>query len=369
MKKQENEKSNLLTIIIPFYNSESTLYKTLESVTQQSNDYWNIILVNDGSTDNSIQIAESFRVLFEDRITLIECANNGQSKAKDLGAEIVTTKWVMFLDSDDLLENNVLSKIFITLEQGNYDVILFDYSVQDNTNTVNINNNKYDKYELSRIDIIDNLKINVSPILWNSNLIYSSKFIRDNKLIFDIKKKLDFTIININYMQGEDNMFATSALFMANKIKYQPISLAKYVQNRASVSYSFNFSRLGAFYNNAYILSFIKKIEIEHWRYRIISNYYRKGALNGLIYNFYVLRKSFERINGQKVNYYQLLNRSKFYYPNLIKDYRVKAFENIFSKNCYQISSYINLSFCIFPVFTMYIFDIYIERRFSKNLV
>ncbi|MHA7131828.1 glycosyltransferase family A protein [Algoriphagus namhaensis] len=89
-----------ISIIISFFNSESTLKRSVDSVISQSNENWELILVNDGSTDQSEIVVKSF--LSDKRISYYYQENKGVSAARNLGASNANGNWLIFLDSDDM---------------------------------------------------------------------------------------------------------------------------------------------------------------------------------------------------------------------------------------------------------------------------
>ena len=95
-----------ISIVIPFFNSEKTLVRAISSVLSQSFHDWELILVNDGSVDSSEEVAKSF--FFDSRISYLFQKNRGVSAARNLGAERAKGEWLIFLDSDDELDNSSL---------------------------------------------------------------------------------------------------------------------------------------------------------------------------------------------------------------------------------------------------------------------
>lgn len=88
-----------ISIIIPAYNAAQTITETIESVRQQSIDDWELIIVNDGSTDDTLQVIN--RVV-DSRLQIISVANSGVAKARNLGLSRATGEYIAFLDADDL---------------------------------------------------------------------------------------------------------------------------------------------------------------------------------------------------------------------------------------------------------------------------
>ncbi|WP_026957159.1 glycosyltransferase family 2 protein [Algoriphagus vanfongensis] len=113
-----------ISIIIPFFNSESTLKRAVDSVILQSFEDWELILVNDGSTDQSEWIAKSF--LGDHRILYSYQENMGVSAARNLGASKAKADWLIFLDSDDVLRPNSFTKMNSCInEYPDYDYFHF----------------------------------------------------------------------------------------------------------------------------------------------------------------------------------------------------------------------------------------------------
>ena len=91
---------SLITIIIPVYNAEKLLAGCIESVIQQTVGYWNLVLVNDGSSDRSCEICQEF-ARQDRRISIINQSNGGPGKARNVGIDACKTPWFTFIDADD----------------------------------------------------------------------------------------------------------------------------------------------------------------------------------------------------------------------------------------------------------------------------
>ncbi|MED3662284.1 glycosyltransferase family 2 protein [Ureibacillus terrenus] len=114
----------LFSIIIPVYNTEKHLHQCLESVINQSYSNIEVILVNDGSTDNSGVICEEISKI-DNRVKVFHTKNRGVSSARNLGLSKATGDYVIFIDSDDWLEKNALESIFKVLQYRLYDLVIF----------------------------------------------------------------------------------------------------------------------------------------------------------------------------------------------------------------------------------------------------
>ena len=99
-----------LSVIIPVYNVEKYLYKSIDSILAQTYEDIEVILINDGSTDNSLKICNEYAKR-DDRVNVININNGGQSKARNTGIKEATGKYLMFCDSDDEYDLNMVSKM------------------------------------------------------------------------------------------------------------------------------------------------------------------------------------------------------------------------------------------------------------------
>lgn len=98
-------------IIIPIYNSAAYLAEAVESILNQTFSDWNLILVNDGSTDRSGEICDSYAAK-DSRIHVFHTENHGVSHARNVGIQNSQSEWIMFLDSDDTVEPSILEALF-----------------------------------------------------------------------------------------------------------------------------------------------------------------------------------------------------------------------------------------------------------------
>lgn len=118
--------SNLtkVSVIIPVYNVAEYLPFAMQSCIDQTLRDVEFICVNDGSTDNSLEILNKYAKL-DERIIVIDKPNGGVSSARNAGLSIATGKWIMFLDPDDYLAENACERVWIEGEEGRTDIINF----------------------------------------------------------------------------------------------------------------------------------------------------------------------------------------------------------------------------------------------------
>lgn len=119
------ENSVKVSVVIPVYNVEKYLRECVDSVLNQTYTSYEIILVDDGSTDSSGSICDSY-LIKDSRIRVLHKANGGLSSARNAGLEIAVGKYVYFLDSDDYISDQTLEKLVEVAEKDSADLVFFD---------------------------------------------------------------------------------------------------------------------------------------------------------------------------------------------------------------------------------------------------
>ena len=137
--------NDLISIIVPVYNSEEYLADCLESIINQS--YYNleIILVNDGSSDNSLKIMKKYQKK-DSRVKIISIPNNGVYKARLVGLQKAKGKYVSFVDSDDLIKKNYVYTLYYNLIEYKADVARCELIEFESAKMVNLDDISLDNY-------------------------------------------------------------------------------------------------------------------------------------------------------------------------------------------------------------------------------
>lgn len=193
----------LISVVIPVYNTAPYLEKCLESVVNQTYQNLQVIIINDGSTDNSAEICQKFSEK-DDRIEFINKQNEGVSIARNIGIEKSKGEWIYFLDSDDFIDLNMFEYLIETVFKKECDVIQFGIRSFKNNQLVSErlpSNNK--EYTDLRKFIEEN---QLKPISAWLHLIHTS-LVKNNSLYF-----------NENLKHGEDMLFMYSTYSYARKI-------------------------------------------------------------------------------------------------------------------------------------------------------
>lgn len=178
-----------LSVIIPVFNVENYLNKCLDSICNQTLTDIEIICVNDGSTDNSLNILKEYSKK-DSRIKIISKENEGQSTARNLGIKESQGEYLAFVDSDDFIELDMLEKLYIKAKNNNLDIVMCKIATYDNQ-TEEIKDNvwyymlgvfrDFDKDIFSHKDTKEfTCNIAVTPY----NKIYKTSMIKDNNILF-----------------------------------------------------------------------------------------------------------------------------------------------------------------------------------------
>lgn len=113
-----------ISIVVPAYNVEKFIGEALQSIKDQTKAPDELIIINDGSTDNTLSIADSYSFPFTYQVLSIE--NGGQGNARNIGANLASSEYIYYFDSDDVLDKNFIKNIKRAIKENNRpDIILF----------------------------------------------------------------------------------------------------------------------------------------------------------------------------------------------------------------------------------------------------
>lgn len=147
------------TIIVPVYNTEKYLRYCLDSILEQTFEDYEVILINDGSTDDSAAICSEY-VKKDKRIRVIEQENKGLLQVRRAGLKAAKGKYIMHIDSDDSCKKMMLEHMYNYIQQYNADMIIFNYDLVDDNNSFiktvkpsisNLENNVFEKESKAKL--------------------------------------------------------------------------------------------------------------------------------------------------------------------------------------------------------------------------
>lgn len=116
-----------VSIIVPIYNTEEYLRACLDSITAQTLQQIEILLINDGSTDSSLEIMEEYQKRYPDKIQIHTKKNGGQATARNLGIKLSTGEYIGFVDSDDYIEKTMYEDMYNKATAEGLDYVECDY--------------------------------------------------------------------------------------------------------------------------------------------------------------------------------------------------------------------------------------------------
>lgn len=216
--------SPLISVIIPVYNAGASLEKCIESVQTQSYCNIEIIIINDGSTDNSRAIAERY-AMADSRITIINKSNEGLVLARKSGIDVAHGKYIQYLDSDDSLCDKALENLLNRAEETNADVVVAPFYI--------CTENKVDKslfFDFTYLSGIDILK---AMLTWKMHWCVWSKF--------HLRSLYEYEIDRPNISLGEDVILSTQLLFYAKKVVSIDKEIVNYNYTPSSMSHPDSF--------------------------------------------------------------------------------------------------------------------------------
>lgn len=217
---------DLVSIIVPVYNVEKYLKKCLDSLVKQSYSNIEIIIVNDGSLDDSKAIIKKYYQKYPQLIKSYEKENGGLSDARNYGLKKAQGKYLTFIDSDDYIASDYIEKMYKAIKKNNSDVVICNYyTVKDKQKKIEKN---YIPNQVGNLAIDKNQLFN-SWAVWNK--MFSQKIIKDNNLLFSK---------GVIY---EDMRFTLKVLLKANKISYVDEALYYYIYRQNSIMNSQNLEK------------------------------------------------------------------------------------------------------------------------------
>ncbi len=266
LKFEENIYAPQISIIIPAYNVENYIAKCLFSIIKQSFKDFEIIIVDDGATDHTNEIIKIF-TKFDSRIKLIEQKNQGAGIAKNNALNQAIGKYIVFVDSDDILLPNALKTAYETISQNKSDVVVFGAEGILDNKKVNCS------YGIEKVP--ENIKNKILPqkekYIFKLPVIamckiYDREFLVKNSICFQATKT------------GEDQIFHIKSILLANKIFVLDKNLYGYRKRRkGSLTSSKKKKDNSVVYNFYAIEDFIKNTDYSTvFKNKVLNKYFVK---------------------------------------------------------------------------------------------
>ena len=333
-----------ISVIIPVYNVEEKIERCLGSLQNQKFSDFEVILINDGSSDRSGKICDEYASM-DKRIKVIHQKNQGVSVARNIGISIARGKYITFVDSDDYVSRDFLYSLYSDIVSCNADIAICNYymvSLNEDHVCMKHGYNAGDVLEPDEIKSVfykhiqdDDCTIGYFS-LWNK--IYRRKFIKENHIFLD--REMSF---------GEDMMFIMQCLKFANKIAFieEPLYYYEMEENGLFSRYQKSFlNDIMKCYRSlisqldikeivdlfplslkyyGYVIRHIRGIiENESKKTLMIQNVYEDKTVQQIMNNLFSFLKceKTDRLDKQDIRLLQLLCKKKYWLATVLTLYQ-----------------------------------------------
>jgi glycosyltransferase, group 2 family protein len=274
-----------VSVIVPIYNVEKYLEKCINSLLSQTLEDIQIILVNDGSKDNSGNIAREYEKNNKNRIIYVEKENGGLSDARNYGLKYATGDFIAFLDSDDYIEKNAYEEMYNKAIEENADYVECDF-IWEFPNKIRVDKQYPYKNKKEMLSF-------VRVVAWNK--LIKRQLITDNNLEFP------------KGLRYEDVEFTYKLIPFVNKFAYVDKPFIHYVQREGSIANVQNERTAEIFTVLDNVIEFYKKnniyeeyrdeLEYNYARYLLCSSLKRMCKIKDKTIREKLLTESWERLN------------------------------------------------------------------------
>lgn len=306
-----------LSIIVPVYGVEKYIDKCLDSLVKQSLKEIEIIVVNDGTKDNSQKIIDKYVKKYPDKIKSYIKENGGQGSARNYGLEKANGEYIGYVDSDDFIEKDMYKKLYNKAKENNYDIVVCgNYNVSEDYQNKNIDT------------FINNYNTDLENIFFGKMAVWNKIYKRD----ILIKNKLEFK----EKVWYEDLAFTLKAIMNSNTFAFIDEPLYDYLIREGSTMNNSNVQRnleiLDAFND---ILSYIQHNKKEEYFSKIeflaIDHIYISAIVRVL------KAEADDKVKRETIN--KLIDYMNKKFPN----YKNNKYINTLSKNRKIIYKLINI--------------------------
>lgn len=271
----------LLSIIIPTYNCSHYIKRVLNSILKQDFDNYEVIIIDDGSTDNTKELLNQYK---SSKIKVVYKTNSGVSDSRNKGISIAKGEYILFLDADDYIDKNYLKEIEAIIKKyPSVELINFAfYSDTENKEFKCLSSDKiayFEKYYQNKTEIRnDFVSLWDNTMLYNIwNKVYLSKIIKENGIKFPNQKWAEDVAFNRHYINNINNLYNSSKAFY------------HYIREREGAT--------SALYNNEFF-------NIRKKEYYDFNQYFNEWNIQEKEYIEFSSRRYIERILGCIENIY-----------------------------------------------------------------
>ncbi len=316
-----------LSIIIPIFNIEDYLVECIESIINQiDKSEVEIILINDGSTDNCKSICEEY-VKMHKNIFLINQSNCGQGSARNLGLETAKGEFVWFVDGDDWIIDNTINKILENLNKFDLEMLEFSFQFYYQK-TKKFASSLYGEKNIETTNGIDFIKKNERVLIPVWLYIYKKSFLKINKIIFNEETF------------SEDEKFNWDCFCFVNKIKKIDLIVVNYrIRSNSLINSNVFEKRIKSsifildYFNNLKKINYFELIDVENKINDYLNQFFSFLIKSNLSFNlkikyFKKVKKIIPKIQSFESERKIVSLEKKIYNFNVYLFYFYKLFRN-----------------------------------------
>lgn len=290
-----------VSVIIPTHNNEKYLDKCLTSLMAQTLSDIEIIIINDGSTDNSKSIINKF-IKVDNRFILINLkSSKGPGYARNKGILKAKGKFIAFVDSDDYVTSNMFNNMYTKAKSNRSDVVFCNFNMVDEDNKILMTSTFVNNLKESGLNYLSQtIKSNISAGIWGK--LYKRKFILEYSIVFDVKN---------NY---EDIMFNFLCAYHTNKINFLNETHYSWLQRNDSRSKNISIQNIN---DRIETLDKIKQFLSK----KKVYNQYEKDYIEGFIKHLYIyMYNTISKTDFSNEILLYLINKANMYLLDLNYD-------------------------------------------------
>ena len=310
----------MITIVLPVYNVEKYIRRCIDSILNQTFNNYELIIIDDGSTDNSGYICNQYKKL-DNRIKIVHQDNKGLSNARNKGIELSNSKYITFIDSDDYIDNKYLEVLYSIMINNNADIVICNHikiKENENNNATIIDN--YNEEIITKEETYRrmNLGINIGMAVWSK--LYKTDIFKNNKFLNN-KLYEDIFIIN-DIIESTNKIVVTNYngyyyLLRNNSITNSPMDYKHLDLINATKKYK------------DYMIKYYSNISESSIRRYVLANYliYRKAIQNKLY------KKEYKEIRKEILKYKKNILKSNLYSTKI----KLQTIILLFGNNIYKL--------------------------------
>lgn len=267
----------MVSVIIPIYNVAGFIDKGLPFVLNQSYKDLEVILVNDGSTDNSLDICNKWASA-DNRIQVVSQANQGAGGARNHGLNLAKGDFIYFFDIDDQIEPNLIEYCVVTAEKYNADMVVFGYNNIETTYkssiTVSFNEQLIESNSELRQIFVDEFILKTNGFPWNK--FYRKSFLDLNNLRFENQRIQQDEVFNLKCYRSVQRMFISSEVLYSYFVYENGNTRSRFIPERFDIYKSVNdhFMKLKRFWH----------LGDERFTHYLLNRFYN-GVLQCMLFN------------------------------------------------------------------------------------